>query len=85
MISTLGHKPSQFLDRSKLDPHLIWNLSQLDPDSRHRAIRATRVEGVGDCILKTSMFREWMGGEGGADKAVLFYSGNPGVGKTYLR
>ena len=28
---------------------------------------------------------EWRGGEGGADNSVLFCSGNPGVGKTFLR
>lgn len=60
-------------------------LSQLDPGNRHDSVRTTRLEGVGDWFLETSEFREWMRGEGGADKAVLCCWGNPGVGKTYLR
>ena len=66
-------------DITQIDP------ARLDPAIRHRGIGGTRFEGVGNWILKTSVFREWMGGEGGANKAVLFCSGNPGVGKTYLR
>ena len=42
-------------------------------------------EGVGNWFLGTREFREWRRDEGGAYKAVLFYSGNPGVGKTNLR
>ena len=48
-------------------------------------MRNNRLEGVGGWILETTEFREWVGGAGGADAAVLFCSGNPGVGKTYLR
>ena len=44
-----------------------------------------RFEGIGDWILETREFGEWRGGTGGADKAILFCSGNAGVGKTYLR
>ena len=60
-------------------------LTPLEPGSRHDGVRTTRFDGVGDWLLKRSEFREWMGGEGGAGRAVLFCSGNPGVGKTYLR
>jgi len=60
-------------------------LSPLEPGNRHDSVRNNRFEGVGDWFLQASEFREWKGGEGGADKAVLFCSGNPGVGKTYLR
>ena len=59
-------------------------LSPLEPNNRHRSIRTDRLEEVGDWLLETSEFREWREGEGGADKAVLFCSGNPGVGKTYM-
>ena len=37
-----------------------------------------------DWLLETGESREWRGSENGADKAVLFCSGNPVVGKTYL-
>jgi len=63
---------------------LCW-LSPLEPDNRHHGVRTNRFEGVGDWLLEISEFRGWRGSEGGADKAVLFCSGNPGVGKTYLR
>jgi len=58
-------------------------LSPLEPSNRHQTLRTSRFGGVGDWLLETREFREWR--EGGADKAVLFCSGNPGVGKTYLR
>ena len=60
-------------------------LSPLEPNHRHQSVRNGRFNGVGDWLLEMSEFREWRGSEGGADKAVLFFSGNPGVGKTYLR
>jgi len=60
-------------------------LSPLEPDNRHQTVRTDRVDGIGGWLLETREFREWRGGEGGADNAVLFCSGNPGVGKTYLR
>jgi len=69
----------------KSDEHakiMPW-LSPLEPRNRHQSVRTGRFAGVGDWLLGTSEFREWR--EGGADKAVLFCSGNPGVGKTYLR
>jgi len=69
----------------KSDEHakIIPWLSPLEPRNRHQSVRTGRFVGVGDWLLGTREFREWR--EGGADKAVLFCSGNPGVGKTYLR
>ena len=63
---------------------LRW-LSPLEPNTRHNGLRNDRFDGVGDWLLETSEFREWRGSQGGADQAVLFCSGDPGVGKTYLR
>jgi len=60
-------------------------LSPLEPENRHHTVRADRCEGVGNWLLETSEFKEWRGGEGGADKAGLFCFGDPGVGKTHLR
>jgi len=59
-------------------------LSPLEPNHRHQSVCTDRFDGIGDWLLETSGFREWRDSEGGADKAVLFCSGNPGVGKTYL-
>jgi len=65
-------------------PIMRW-LSPLEPSNRHQGVRTERFDGIGNWLLETSEFREWRCGEGGANKAVLFCSGNPGVGKTYLR
>ena len=70
---------------SEQDTKIMHWLSPLEPDNRHDGVRINRLDGVGDWLLETSELQEWRGGEGTADKAVLFCSGNPGVGKTYLR
>ena len=72
------------------DEKVMRWLSPQEPGIRHQDVRDRRLEGSGDWFLETSEFREWRGGEpgageGGAGEAVLFCSGNPGVGKTFLR
>ena len=71
--------------KSERDAQIMRWLSPLETGNRHDSVRSDRFEGVGGWFLKTSEFRQWQEDEGGADKAVLFCSGNPGVGKTYLR
>ena len=71
--------------QSKEDAKIMRWLSPLEPDNRHHDVRTKRFEGVGNWLLEKREFLEWKGGEGGADKTVLFCSGNPGVGKSYLR
>jgi len=65
---------------------LSW-LSPLDPRFRHRDIQGCRVESVGEWLLQTKEYRSWYAGNEGSesDRAVLFCSGAPGVGKTYIR
>ena len=70
--------------RSNEDEQVMRWLSPLEPYDRHQDLRTDRFHGVGDWLLETGEFREWRGSEDGADKAVLFCSGNPGAGKTYL-
>ena len=67
------------------NPEIMRWLSPLDPRRRHQDVRTDRFDSVGSWFLETSEFREWRSGESGADKAVLFCYGNPGVGKTFLR
>ena len=67
------------------DAKIMHWLSPLQPENRHHSVRADRFEGVGNWLLETSELWEWRGGEGGADEAVLFCFGDPGVGKTHLR
>ena len=71
--------------KSDDDEQIMRWLSPLEPNTRHQGLRNDRFEGVGNWLLGTSEFREWRGSESGADRAILFCSGNPGVGKTYLR
>ena len=63
---------------------MSW-LSPLEPKTRHQGVQESRFESIGDWLLETREFREWRGGAGGADKALLFCSGTAGVGKTYLK
>jgi len=74
-----------YIYKSDKDARIMHWLSPLEPGNRHDGVRTKRFEGVGNWLLETSEFREWRGGEGGANKAVLFCPGNPGAGKTYLR
>jgi len=71
--------------KSDEDLQIMRWLSPLEPNNRHQGVRTDRFNSVGDWLSKTREWREWRGIDGGADKAVLFCSGNPGVGKTYLR
>ena len=71
--------------KSDEDAHIMRWLSPLEPGNRHQAVRTDRLNGVGDWLLEIREFREWRESKGGADKTVVFCSGNPGVGKTYLR
>ena len=70
---------------SEEDTQIMRWLSPLEPNTRHQGVRNERFDGIGDWLLETGEFRGWRGSEDEADKAVLFCSGNPGVGKTYLR
>ena len=70
--------------KSDEDAQIARWLSPLEPNNRHQSVRTERFDGVGDWFLETIEFRQWRDSDG-ADKAVLFCSGNPGVGKTYLR
>ena len=63
---------------------LEW-LSPMEPRERHQAVREGRVDGVGSWLLRTNEFEKWHTGEDQAVNPVLFYYGDPGVGKTYLR
>jgi len=60
-------------------------LSPLEPQRRHQGVRTDRLDSVGNWVLETSEFRKWRDGADGCVEPVLFCSGNPGVGKTYIR
>ena len=62
---------------------LEW-LSPLASRERHQAVRDSRVEGVGDWLLRNQSFSTWRVSEDRM-KSILFCYGYPGVGKTYIR
>jgi len=65
---------------------LAW-LSPLEPHIRHHDIRTRRVDEVGDWLLQTQEYQNWLSGvhEDGSDGTALFCYGGPGVGKSYIR
>ena len=63
---------------------LQW-LSPLEPWIRHQNVRSDRLDSVGNWVLETAEFRKWRDAQDGCVGPVLFCSGNPGVGKTYVR
>jgi len=83
--NTIGSYNLNVYKSDEEDTHILRWLSPLEPSDRHQGVRNDRLEGVGDWLLETREWREWRESEGRADQAVLFCSGNPGVGKTYLR
>jgi len=82
-IGTTYINPTVADDRSSI---LSW-LSTLDPKLRHQDIRDSRIESVGEWVLRTEEFRAWsdVGEDPKSDNSVLFCYGDPGVGKTYIR
>jgi len=65
--------------------HLLEWLSPLAPRLRHRDVRRSQAEGVGDWLLSTEEFINWSTGADGVVNPVLFCYGDPGVGKTHIR
>ena len=84
-VANITHSFNTTFYKSDEDAQIMRWLSPLEPNNRHQGVRTGRFGGVGNWLLETIEFREWRRGAGGADKAILFCSGNPGVGKTYLR
>jgi len=81
-----SHKVFNILREIDDEEHQIlqW-LSPLEPQIRHQGVRTDRLDGVGNWVLETSEFRKWRDAEDDCVERVLFCSGNPGVGKTYVR
>jgi len=74
-----------FTDMDAEGRQVISWLSPLEPQIRHHGVRTDRLDCVGHWVLETSEFRKWCDAEDGCGEPVLFCSGNPGVGKTYVR
>ena len=64
---------------------LAW-LSRLEPSIQHQDIQAHRADGVGDWVLQTEEYQNWIADiPGKSDGSALFFYGGQGVGKTYIR
>ena len=74
-----------------LSPHFLElrgladKIGPLDPSLKHQNLRSSRVEGLGDWLLRTEEFINWNTGEDGVVSPVLFCYGDLGVGKTHIR
>ena len=60
-------------------------LSPLDPEIRHRAVSRSRMDGVGDWVLRRYEFKAWCGSQDGSGDPTLVCYGGQGVGKTFIR
>ena len=69
------------------DSGIVAWLSPLEPQIRHHDIRTRRVDEVGDWLLQTDEYRNWVGSidGNGPNGSALFCYGGPGVGKSYIR
>ena len=72
--------PSRFLELRGLADRI----GPLDPSPKHQNLRSSRVEGLGDWLLRTEEFINWNTGEDGVVSPILFCYGDPGVGKTHI-
>ena len=84
--STISFKnANNFTSTIERDKILSW-ISPLEPQIRHEDIRVHRVEHVGNWLLQTEEYRNWLDGirGGESDNSALFCYGDPGVGKTYI-
>ena len=63
---------------------LEW-ISPFASRERHQAVRDSRVERVGDWLLRKEIFSAWRKSEHWMVDPILFCYGHPGAGKTYIR
>ena len=60
-------------------------LSPLEPNKRHQDVRDSRLEGVGEWVLRRNEFESWCKSQDGSVNRTLLCYGGQGVGKTYIR
>ena len=84
--NNINNASNNYTQTNKKSQILAW-LSPLEPRKRQKEIRAHRVNEVGDWVLQTHEYRNWLGGSSRSESngSALFCYGGPGVGKTYIR
>jgi len=60
-------------------------LSPLQPSKRHRDVKNSRLESIGEWVLRRSDFESWCKSQDGSVYPTLLCYGGQGVGKTYIR
>ena len=60
-------------------------LSPLEPHKRHQDVRNSRLDGVGEWVLRRNEFESWCKSQDGSVNRTLLCYGGQGVGKTYIR
>jgi len=60
-------------------------LSPLQPSKRHLDVKNSRLEGVGEWVLRRNEFETWCRSQDGSANPTLLCYGGQGVGKTYIR
>jgi len=60
-------------------------LSPLQPHKRHRDVKNSRLESIGEWVLRRSEFESWCKSQDGSVNPTLLCYGSQGVGKTYIR
>jgi len=60
-------------------------LSPLQPSKRHRDVKNSRLDGVGEWVLRRNEFESWCRNKDGSVDPILLCYGGQGVGKTYIR
>lgn len=65
----------------EIESLLQW-ISPLEPQKRHKDVRAKRLPNTGKWFLESDIFRNWRDGDEGPG---AFGYGIPGAGKTVIR
>ena len=75
------------LENAEEGADLLEWLSPLDPRIGHHDIRTRRVNDVGSWLLRKREYRSWFDGVHSREpgNSALFFYGDPGAGKTYIR
>ena len=60
-------------------------LSLLEPHKRHQDVRNSRLDGIGEWVLRRSEFESWYKSQDESVNRTLLCYGGQGVGKTYIR
>ncbi|KAF8246653.1 hypothetical protein K440DRAFT_683829 [Wilcoxina mikolae CBS 423.85] len=82
IVTTPGNKKKEDIEYNRERIKILNWLYAGSTSNRHNDIREQRKEGIGDWLLKTTRFQQWMQGE--TRSPLLWAHGIAGAGKTFL-